>query len=301
MLAARTVPYRRRVSIHWIGRASLPGESAVRSVRITTNGRAPTGDDTATEIADPFASALPATGGDGHGDPWQLAHDLPARQGGVRAPLGELVLRPPVRPGKIVCVGRNYAAHAKEMGNDVPTEPLLFTKPASALLVGGDALQLPRGFERIDMEAELVVVIGRAARGLDRGDALRHVAGYALGNDVSCRDLQKLDKQWTRAKGFDGFAPIGPFVRMHPPGEALPGEVRVQGFIDDELRQDAPLSAMIFDIPYVLAYIAACMTLEPGDLVYTGTPEGVSALAPGLTTSVTTLGFDLGRLSTPVR
>jgi 2-keto-4-pentenoate hydratase/2-oxohepta-3-ene-1,7-dioic acid hydratase in catechol pathway len=269
-------------------------------VRITTDGRAPSRDDTATEIVDPFASALPATGGDGDGDPWQLANDLPARPGGVRAPLGELVLRPPVRPGKIVCVGRNYAAHAKEMGNDVPTEPLLFTKPASALLAADEPLQLPRGFERIDMEAEIVVVIGRRARGLERDHALRHVAGYALGNDVSCRDLQKLDKQWTRAKGFDGFAPLGPFIRMQPPGEALPADVRVQGFIDDELKQDAPLSAMIFDIPFVLAYIGACMTLEPGDLIYTGTPEGVSQLTPGVRTQVGTVGFELGRLSTPV-
>jgi 2-keto-4-pentenoate hydratase/2-oxohepta-3-ene-1,7-dioic acid hydratase in catechol pathway len=287
-------------SIHWIGRVSVPGSSAIRSVRITTDGRAPSRDDTATEIVDPFASALPATGGDGDGDPWQLVNDLPARPGGVRAPLGELVLRPPVRPGKIVCVGRNYAAHAKEMGNDVPTEPLLFTKPASALLAADEPLQLPRGFERIDMEAEIVVVIGRRARGLERDHALRHVAGYALGNDVSCRDLQKLDKQWTRAKGFDGFAPLGPFIRMQPPGEALPADVRVQGFIDDELKQDAPLSAMIFDIPFVLAYIGACMTLEPGDLIYTGTPEGVSQLTPGVRTQVGTVGFELGRLSTPV-
>lgn len=285
----------------WIGRVSLPGEATVRTVRVGTGGAAPTSDDVATEIGDPFALALPATGGDQHGDAWRLAHDLPDRPGGVRAPLGELVLRPPVRPGKIVCVGRNYAAHAKEMGNDIPTEPLLFTKPASSLLAAGESLPLPRGFERIDMEAELVIVIGRTGRAFHREQALDHVAGYALGNDISCRDLQKLDKQWTRAKGFDGFAPVGPLVRMVPPGSAVPPDARVQGFIDDELRQDAPLSAMIFDIPYVLAYIAACMTLEPGDLVFTGTPEGVSALAPGVRTQVATTGFELGRLTTPVR
>ncbi len=288
-------------SVVWIGRVCVPGEAVVRSVRVTTAGAAPTAQDMAVEIADPFASALPATGGERHADAWRLAQDLPARSGGVRAPLGELMLRPPLRPGKIVCVGRNYAAHAKEMGNEIPTEPLLFTKPASALLAAGESLALPRGFERIDMEAELVVVIGRSGRGFHRDQALDHVGGYTLGNDVSCRDLQKLDKQWTRAKGFDGFAPVGPFVRMHPPGAALPAEVRVQGFIDDELRQDAPLSAMIFDIAGVLEYIAACMTLEPGDLIFTGTPEGVSALAPGLSTQVGTVGFELGRLVTPVR
>lgn len=288
-------------SVVWVGRVSLPSEASVRTVRIETDGAAPDAGDVATEIADPFALALPATGGDQHGDAYQLATTLPPKPGGVRAPLGELTLRPPLRPGKIVCVGRNYAAHAKEMGNDIPTEPLLFTKPASALLAAGESLPLPRGFERIDMEAEIVVVIGRTGRAFHRDQALDHVAGYALGNDISCRDLQKLDKQWTRAKGFDGFAPVGPFIRMHPPGTPLPPDVRVQGFIDDELRQDAPISVMIFDIPYVLAYIAACMTLEPGDLVFTGTPEGVSALVPGSRTQVGTVGFELGRLTTPLR
>jgi len=288
-------------AVVWIGRVSVPGEAIVRSVRVVTSGWAPGAEDIATEIDDPFAHALPATGGEHHGDAYQLALNLPPREGGVRAALRELVLRPPLRPGKIVCVGRNYAAHAKEMGNEIPAEPLLFTKPASALLADGDALPLPRGFERIDMEAEIVVVIGRTGRAFHRDHALDHVAGYTLGNDISCRDLQKLDKQWTRAKGFDGFAPVGPWIRMHPPGTPLPSGARVQGFIDDELRQDAPLSAMIFDIPYVLAYIAACMTLEPGDLVFTGTPEGVSALAPGSRTQVGAVGFELGRLSTPIR
>ncbi|MBC8068284.1 MAG: fumarylacetoacetate hydrolase family protein [Deltaproteobacteria bacterium] len=206
-----------------------------------------------------------------------------------------------MRPGKIICVGRNYAAHARELGNEVPEEPLLFSKPASALLAAGTALELPRGYERIDMEAELVVVIGRAGRGFARERALDHVAGYVLGNDVSCRDLQKRDKQWTRAKGFDGFAPIGPLVRMHPPGVALDPAVRVQGFISGALRQDAPIADMIFDIATVLSYIAACMTLEPGDLIFTGTPEGVSELLPGSSTEVACEGVVLGRLTTPLR
>lgn len=285
----------------WIGRASLPGEARVRPVRVTTDGAAPGADDRAIEIEDPFAAALPSTFGDRHGDAYAIALAATPRTGGVSAPLGELVLRAAVRPGKIICVGRNYAAHAKEMGNEVPTEPLLFSKPASALLPGGDSLPLPRGYERIDMEAELVVVIGRTGRAFDRDQALDHVAGYCLGNDVSCRDLQKLDKQWTRAKGFDGFAPVGPFIRLVAPGTALDPTIRVQGFVDDTRVQDAPLSDMLFDVPFVLQYIAACMTLEPGDLIFTGTPEGVSALHPGHTTHVTTVGFDLGRLSTPLR
>jgi 2-keto-4-pentenoate hydratase/2-oxohepta-3-ene-1,7-dioic acid hydratase in catechol pathway len=181
----------------------------------------------------------------------------------------------------------------------------LFTKPASALLASGAPLDLPRGFERIDMEAELVVVIGREGRNFAAQHALDHVAGYTLGNDVSCRDYQKKDKQWTRAKGFDGFAPLGPFVRLVAPSTAVAPELRVQGLVDGERKQDAPLADMIFAIPTVLAYIAACMTLEPGDLVFTGTPEGVSALTPGCVTSVTTTGtaldFGLGELVTPVR
>lgn len=284
----------------WIGRASTPGSPLHRHVRVRTDGRAPRGDDVAIAIDDPFAAAMSWHSGRPDGDAAALARTLPDRPELLRAPLGELTLQPPVRPGKIICVGRNYAAHVKEMGNELPTEPLLFTKPATALLGTGAALSLPRGYERIDMEAELVVVIGRRGHSFDRDQALSYVAGYTLGNDVSNRDLQKLDKQWTRAKGFDGFAPLGPLLRLHP-GAAPPAEARVQGFVDGALRQDAPLSSMIFDIPFVLAYIAACMTLEPGDLVFTGTPEGVSALTPGVTTSVGMTGFELGELSTPVR
>jgi 2-keto-4-pentenoate hydratase/2-oxohepta-3-ene-1,7-dioic acid hydratase in catechol pathway len=283
----------------WIGRVTLPGSARQRCVRIATDGRVPGVDDLAVEIVDPFFAALPSAGADEPGDPFRLARELPAI--GFSAPLGELQLAPPVRPGKIVCVGRNYAAHARELGNEVPEEPLLFTKPATALLAAGAPLVLPRGWERIDMEAELVVVIGRAGRGFARERALDHVAGYTLGNDVSNRDLQKKDKQWTRAKGFDGFAPLGPFVRLVPPGHALDPAIRIQGFIDDTRRQDAPIADMIFDVATVLAYIAACMTLEPGDLVFTGTPEGVSALVPGGTTSVACEGLALGRLVTPLR
>jgi 2-keto-4-pentenoate hydratase/2-oxohepta-3-ene-1,7-dioic acid hydratase in catechol pathway len=288
----------------WVGRAARRGDARECTVRVRTSGRAPRADDVVEEIDDPFWAALPSTGGREHGDAFTLAATCAAKPDGLCAPLDELELRPPVRPGKIVCVGRNYAAHVKEMGNELPEEPLLFTKPASALLASGAPLDLPRGWERIDMEAEIVVVIGRRGRGFAPADALAHVAGYTLGNDISNRDLQKKDKQWTRAKGFDGFAPLGPFVRLVAPGTALPPELRVQGHIDGALKQDAPISSMLFDIPTVLAYIAACMTLEPGDLVFTGTPEGVSALTPGCTTEVTLSGapqLDLGTLTTPVR
>jgi 2-keto-4-pentenoate hydratase/2-oxohepta-3-ene-1,7-dioic acid hydratase in catechol pathway len=181
-----------------------------------------------------------------------------------------------------VCVGRNYRAHAEELGNEVPEEPLLFFKPSSALLASGQPLPLPRGHQRIDMESELVAVVGQQATAVTPARALEHVAGYTLGNDVSNRDHQRGDKQWTRGKGFDGSAPCGPFVRLWPPGTPLPGTARIRGYLDEELRQDSSLDLMIFDLATVLAYVSRVMTLEPGDLVYTGTPEGVSALTPRL-------------------
>jgi 2-keto-4-pentenoate hydratase/2-oxohepta-3-ene-1,7-dioic acid hydratase in catechol pathway len=214
--------------------------------------------------------------------------------------LREVELAPPLCPSKILCVGRNYRAHAEEMGNEVPAEPLLFFKPPSALVASGQPVVRPEGYERVDMEAELVAVIGRRGRRIAAGDALDHVAGYTLGNDVSNRDLQRRDSQWTRAKGFDTFAPLGPFVRLVAPGEALPGSAKIQGWLDGELRQEAPLSAMVFDVAAVIAHVSACMTLEPGDVIYTGTPSGVCPLSPGQTTAVTLAGFDLGQLSNPV-
>jgi 2-keto-4-pentenoate hydratase/2-oxohepta-3-ene-1,7-dioic acid hydratase in catechol pathway len=150
------------------------------------------------------------------------------------------------------------------------------------------------------MEAELVVVIGRRGRNIPIEHAQEYVAGYTLGNDVSNRDLQRKDGQWTRAKGFDTFAPLGPFVRLATPDDGPPGTARVQGLIDGELRQDAPLSAMVFDVATIVAYISACMTLEPGDVIYTGTPSGVSELKPGQVSMVTVAGYPLGQLRNPI-
>lgn len=270
----------------WIGRAD-PGDGA-RTIRVRTRGPAPGPEDIAEEIDDPFA--------DEDGDPWTLAA-APARGGGLRAPLGGLRLRPPVRPSKIVCVGRNYRAHAAELGNEVPSEPLLFFKPPSCLVVSGEAVALPRGYARIDMESELVVVVGRRARDVSAAQAWGHVAGYALGNDVSNRDLQKQDKQWTRAKGFDGFGPVSAFVRLTPPGQPLP-EAAIVGWLNGQVKQRAALADVVFDVPTLIAYISACMTLLPGDLIFTGTPEGVSALAPGDVVRVALEGFELGALET---
>ena len=275
-------------AVLWIGRVGTP--AGPRWVRSFTSGAAPGPDSALEVIDDPFA--------DEEGEPYARA----LRPGGE--PLGPVraarVLAP-VRPSKVICVGRNFRAHAAELGNEVPTEPLLFFKPPSCIVASGEPVTLPRGYARIDMESELVAVIGRKARAIAAADAWQHVAGYTLGKADSNRDLQKSDKQWTRAKGFDGFGPVGPWIRMTAPGEPLPAAaLRIRGGVDGALKQDAALSDMVFDLPYLLAYISACMTLLPGDLIFTGTPEGVSALSPGCSSFVELAGWDLGRLENPM-
>jgi 2-keto-4-pentenoate hydratase/2-oxohepta-3-ene-1,7-dioic acid hydratase in catechol pathway len=276
--------------VFWVGRVATP--AGARWVRVFTAGATPAADDPIEMIVDPFA--------DEHGDPY--ARVRASVRGEPVGTVGTAKLLPPVRPSKVIGIGRNFRAHAAELGNEVPSEPLLFFKPPSCLIASGEAIALPRGYERIDMEAELVVVVGRKATAIAAADAWQHVAGYTLGNDVSNRDLQKRDKQWTRAKGFDGFGPIGPWLRMTPRGEALPAEqLRIRGSVDGERRQDAALSDMVFDVPALLAYISACMTLMPGDLIFTGTPEGVTALRPGSKVTIELDGWEMPALENPVR
>ncbi|MGA2675026.1 MAG: fumarylacetoacetate hydrolase family protein [Terracidiphilus sp.] len=188
-------------------------------------------------------------------------------------------LLPPVTPSKIVCVGRNYRDHAAELGNEVPAEPLLFFKPPSSLLKPGGIVRLPAASARVDYEGEMTLVIGRRVSKLKPDADWRAVVrGYTLANDVTARDLQKKDGQWTRAKGFDTFCPVGPLVSDELDPEAgLTIETRVNG----ELRQHGSTLDFIFPIPQLLAYITAAMTLEPGDLVLTGTPSGVGPLKAG--------------------
>jgi 2-keto-4-pentenoate hydratase/2-oxohepta-3-ene-1,7-dioic acid hydratase in catechol pathway len=194
-------------------------------------------------------------------------------------PLSEAKLLAPVTPSKIICVGRNYRDHAKELGNEVPTEPLLFWKPPSSLLAPGDVVRMPAAAERVDYEGELALVIGKRASKLKSGDDWRgFVRGYTLANDVTARDLQKKDGQWTRAKGFDTFCPVGPLVSDEvDPAAGLTIETRQNG----EVRQHGSTRDFIFAIPELLAYITAAITLEPGDLVLTGTPAGVGPVKAG--------------------
>ena len=183
----------------------------------------------------------------------------------------------PCAPSKIVCVGRNYALHAKELGQAVPSEPLLFLKPPSALLGPRGTVTLPPESARVEHEAELAVVIGARAKNVAREDALRHVAGYTAGCDVTARDLQRKDVQFTRSKSFDTFCPLGPWIETDlDPRDVLVG-CRVNGVV----RQQASTKDMIFDVATVVAYVSRMMTLEPGDVILTGTPEGVGPLEPG--------------------
>jgi 2-keto-4-pentenoate hydratase/2-oxohepta-3-ene-1,7-dioic acid hydratase in catechol pathway len=200
-----------------------------------------------------------------------------------------------LRPSKIVCVGRNYAEHAKELGNAVPERPLLFFKPPSSLIASGEAIVLPAASARVEHEAEIGVVIGRRLRHVTPIEAELGIAGFTCVNDVTARDLQKTDGQWARAKGFDTFCPTGPTVVEGLDWRTL----EVIGRVNGEERQRGRTAEMIFDIPHLLAYISAIMTLEPGDLVATGTPAGVGPLAPGDVVEVEIPG--VGILSNPVR
>lgn len=211
-------------------------------------------------------------------------------------PLSTAELLPPVTPSKIVCVGRNYREHAQELGNEVPTEPLLFFKPPSSLLRPGGTILLPAASNRVDHEGELALVIGQRASHLHPDADLRSIIrGFTLANDVTARDLQKKDGQWTRAKGFDTFCPVGPWVSNEvDPASGLIIETRVNG----ELRQRGSTADFIFSIPRLLAYITAAIALEAGDLVLTGTPSGVGPLAAADRVDVSISG--LGILTNPV-
>jgi 2-keto-4-pentenoate hydratase/2-oxohepta-3-ene-1,7-dioic acid hydratase in catechol pathway len=181
-------------------------------------------------------------------------------------------------PSKVVCVGKNYAAHAAELGGDVPSEPLIFLKPPSAIIRAGDDIIKPTWAGRVDFEGEIGVVIGARARNVTADAAWQHVAGLAPINDVTARDLQTADGQWSRAKGFDTFCPIGSVTALE--------EVDVDGLgvttrVNGEVRQDAPIQEMVFSIPVLIEHITRFMTLEPGDLIATGTPSGIGPLSDG--------------------
>jgi 2-keto-4-pentenoate hydratase/2-oxohepta-3-ene-1,7-dioic acid hydratase in catechol pathway len=201
----------------------------------------------------------------------------------------------PGKPSKVVCVGRNYAEHAKELGNEVPKEPLIFLKPPSSIIGDGAPIVLPPQSRQVEFEGEIGVVVGARLRGASESDSARAIRAVVAANDVTARDLQRSDGQWTRAKGFDTFCPLGAMEAPLPPLDSLTIVTRVNG----TERQRAESSQMVFPITALLAYISQIMTLEPGDLVLTGTPAGVGPLQDGDTVEVEIEG--VSRVSNPVR
>jgi len=195
-----------------------------------------------------------------------------------RLPDGARLL-PPCSPSKIVCVGRNYAEHAKELGNEVPKEPLIFLKPPSSLIASGGPIVYPALSKKVDFEGELGVVIGRRARNVSAAEAGSYVLGYTCVNDVTARDLQRQDGQWTRGKGFDTFCAVGPCLLLKEGADFA--AMRVRTLVNGEVKQDGSVAEMLFSVNDIIAFVSAFMTLEPGDLIATGTPPGVGPLEPG--------------------
>ena len=195
----------------------------------------------------------------------------------AETPLSDAKLLAPSEPSKIVCLGRNYVEHAKELGNEVPKVPLIFLKPPSAIISNGDTILLPPQSAQVEHEGELVVVIGKGGRHIMAETAKKHILGYTVGNDVTARDLQRSDDQWTRAKGFDTFCSFGPWIDT----EFDPADAVLTCRVNGQMRQMASTRDMVFNVPTLLAFISSVMTLEPGDLIFTGTPAGVGELKNG--------------------
>ncbi len=195
----------------------------------------------------------------------------------TRHPFSRVKLLPPCSPTKVVAVGLNYRDHAAEMGLAIPDEPVIFLKPPTTVTGPGETIVHPASSLRVDYEAELGVVVKNRIQGISPGDAPRHILGYTCANDVTARDLQKKDGQWTRAKSFDGFCPIGPWIET----ELDPGDLQIQSWLNGQLRQSSRTSQLIFTVNDIVSFISGIMTLEPGDLIITGTPAGIGPMKPG--------------------
>ncbi|MGH9702419.1 MAG: fumarylacetoacetate hydrolase family protein [Candidatus Acidiferrales bacterium] len=210
-------------------------------------------------------------------------------------PIQEVKLLPPVAPSKIVCLGRNFVEHAAELGNPVPKDPLIFLKPPSSVIAAEEPIVIPPDSKRVDYEGEMAVIIGRTCSRLgSRDDVKRYIAGYTCLNDVTARDLQRMDVQFTRAKGFDTFCPIGPVLET----ELDCASAKVETYVNGVRKQSAPLAEMIFSVDAIIRWISRVMTLVPGDVIATGTPSGVGPLAAGDVVEVTVSG--IGTLRNPV-
>jgi len=196
---------------------------------------------------------------------------------GERVPLKEVKLLAPTIPSKIVCIGKNYADHVAEMGREINPEPTIFFKPSSAIIGPGDSIVLPKQSNRVELEAELTIVIGQITKNVSEEQALEHVWGFTIANDVTARDLQASDDQWARAKAFDTFCPLGPWIET----EFTPDGQIVESRIDGETKQQASIDLMLHNVPKIISYVSHNMTLLPGDVILTGTPAGISRIDSG--------------------
>lgn len=214
---------------------------------------------------------------------------------GLAWPLKAVQLLAPCRPSKIVCVGVNYGDHASEFGKSLPDEPLIFLKPPSAIIAPGEPIRLPSVSKRVDHEGELAIVIGREAYKVSRAAARSHILGYTIMNDVSARDIQKKDGQWARAKGFDTFGPLGPWIAVG----IDPDDLKIEVFLNGKRKQNARTSQMVYKADALVSFISQAMTLFPGDVISTGTPSGVSPMKKGDKVEVRI--EKIGSLINPVR
>jgi 2-keto-4-pentenoate hydratase/2-oxohepta-3-ene-1,7-dioic acid hydratase in catechol pathway len=218
----------------------------------------------------------------------------PVRHTGRRWPVADARLLAPILPTKVVCIGKNYADHAREMGGEPPTNPVIFLKPSTSVIGPGAPIRLPADSQQVDYEGELAVVIGQPCRDVRPEQVAGVVLGYTVGNDVTARDQQRADGQWTRAKSHDTFCPLGPWIDT----AVDPSDLALRTELDGQVRQDSRTSLLLHDVPALIWWISRVMTLLPGDVILTGTPAGVGPMQPGQTVSVTVDG--IGTLGNPV-
>jgi len=251
-------------------------------------------------IAQPDGFAFVAIDGEGTDPAGLHAVEIAGNQVAVpeftgrRWPLADVRLLAPILPSKVVGVGKNYAAHIREMGGEAPADPVIFLKPSTAIIGPNVPIELPAGSSRVDFEGELAVVVGAVCRDVPAARANSVILGYTVANDVTARDQQATDGQWTRAKGYDTFCPLGPWIETAIDAS----DVRLRTELDGEVRQDSRTSLLLHDIGELIEWITRVMTLRPGDLILTGTPAGVGPMAAGQTVSVTIDG--IGTLTNPV-
>jgi 2-keto-4-pentenoate hydratase/2-oxohepta-3-ene-1,7-dioic acid hydratase in catechol pathway len=248
-------------------------------------------------IAHPDGVAFVAVEGDGDGETVAEIAEHPFGTPtftGRRWPLADARLLAPILPSKLIGIGKNYADHAKEMGGDAPADPVIFLKPSTSVIGPGAAIKIPPDSARVDYEGELALVIGQPCRDVPAARALDVLLGYTIGNDVTARDQQQSDGQWTRAKGHDTFCPLGPWIET----SLSAGDLPLRTELDGELKQNARTSLLIHGIPRLVEWVSHVMTLLPGDVILTGTPAGVGPMTPGQSVSITIEG--IGTLTNPV-